>query len=386
MKTRILSVLGLVAVLAATPAHALTVEDVIGLTRAGASDAVIMAKIDADGTVFRLTVEEILELKSTGVSDAVITYMINSGKLEVEATAPEVSTPAQSEVQSDPYEGQVADDGGDFGMSVGVSNYGFGISFGYYYPHWPGYWYGGYYDPFYWTSWPYYYSYWQPYPYHWWYYDPWYACYPYPHHYYDGWYDYHYPGYGGHYRDDKGRNVGNRGPVDHADRVIKGPGSPGQDAARVERTRQTVRLRQPSPGVGKSDSAPTVIRGKVRSSDPSPGRTVHLKPVDRTRYRSQPAKLPVGQRRSDYRGSERKDSPKVGSKGGDNSSSGGSGGGEVKSRGSSRGDDKPSSGSRSGGKSFGSGGGRSNPSPGGARPSPSPSRGGSSGSRSGKGG
>jgi hypothetical protein len=64
-------------------AQAITVAEVIGLTRAEANDAVIMAKIEADGTVFRLTVDEILELKEAGVSDTVITFMINTGKVDL---------------------------------------------------------------------------------------------------------------------------------------------------------------------------------------------------------------------------------------------------------------------------------------------------------------
>ena len=48
MKRWILGLLVTGLVLAAAPVHAITVEDVIGLTRAEASDAIIISKIEAD--------------------------------------------------------------------------------------------------------------------------------------------------------------------------------------------------------------------------------------------------------------------------------------------------------------------------------------------------
>ena len=295
MKHRILGALCLAVFLAASPVAALTVDDVMGLTRAGANDAVILAKIDADGTVFRLTVEEILELKAAGVSDTVITYMINTGKLDVsEETQEAPAAEAQSQPVEAEDEAQYDEPSGQYGASGGYnSSVGFGISFGYYYPYWPGYSYAYYYDPFWWPSWPYYYSYWPPYPYYNSYYDPWYACGgDHYHHYYDDWYDHHYnDGYPDPYRVDKGRNVGNRGPVDPVERVIKNPGSP---ATSRSLSRQTIRLRDSNPDMVAT--TPTVIRGKVtRPGAPDPQK-VSLNPTLRNQVRTQPGKAQVGAR------------------------------------------------------------------------------------------
>jgi hypothetical protein len=240
------------------------VDDVIGLTRAGANDAVILAKIDADGTVFHLTVQEILDLKAAGVSDTVITYMINTGKLDV-SDPTEQTPPVEAQTQPVlPDDDAGYDEGGaqvGVGLYGGPSGVGFGVSFGYYYPYWPGYSYAYYYDPFWWPSWPYYYSYWPPYPYYHSYYDPWYACGGgYYHDYYDGCYNNYYGdgyGYGDSYHVDKGRNVGSRGPASPVDRVVKSPDVPTTSRSQ---SRQTVRLRDPNPDMAQT--TPNVIRGR----------------------------------------------------------------------------------------------------------------------------
>jgi hypothetical protein len=290
MKNQMLWAFCLAVLLAASPVAALTVDDVMGLTRAGASDAVILAKIDADATVFHLTVQEILDLKAAGVSDDVITYMINTGKLDTSGStenAPPVEEQpqaAQPENDAENYDG-----GGQVGLGVygGPGGVGFGVSFGYYYPYWPGYSYGYYYDPFWWPSWPYYYSYWPPYPYYHSYYDPWYACGGgYYHDYYDGCYDnYYHDGYGDSYRVDKGRNVGSRGPASPVDRVVKSPDAP--TTSRIQ-SRETVRLRDPNPDMAQA--TPTVIRGKLtRPGAPDPQK-VSLNSGSRNQLRTQPGK------------------------------------------------------------------------------------------------
>ncbi|HYV51184.1 MAG TPA: hypothetical protein VE910_04715 [Dongiaceae bacterium] len=189
MTYRILGALSLMLLMAA-PVAAITIDEVIKLTEAGASDSVIMAKIDDDGTVFHPTVDDILLLKQKGVSDVVITYMMNSGKVDqgdqVQESTPsdEAGPPADDNAKND----TTYDDGGggDVGVGLGFDSYGnVGVSFGYYYPHWPGYWYSYYYDPFWWPSWCYYWGYYAPYPYYYWYHDPWYACNSYYHGYYD---------------------------------------------------------------------------------------------------------------------------------------------------------------------------------------------------------
>lgn len=306
------------ALAAAAPARAVTVDDVRGLARAGASDTIILAKIDADGTVFHLTVDEILALRQAGVSDPVITYMINTGK----GSAAEAPAPAAAQDQGGAYDqnttgdystGGYADGGYDQGYQSGLDSRYRGnvsVSFGYYYPHWPGYAYSYYYDPFWWPSMSYYYCYWQPYPYSYWYYDPWYRWnagvswywYPRDHDRYGrGHHDYYA-------RAEKGRHVGGRGgssgygraykngsrsgnPVvyDGSRRVLKSP-APGQrvpaergratkpsrpavrDQNRLRSPEQPVRQVKPSPAPGRSNPGREVKpgRGSERRYEPAP--------------------------------------------------------------------------------------------------------------------
>jgi hypothetical protein len=80
--------------LGAVRADALTVRDVIELSKAGLSDSVLMALIDVDRTVFSIDTATLKQLKTEGVSDAVIIAMIHSGR----ATPADVPPPAQPEV------------------------------------------------------------------------------------------------------------------------------------------------------------------------------------------------------------------------------------------------------------------------------------------------
>jgi hypothetical protein len=254
------------ALCVAGTAVALTVDDVLGLHRAGASDAVIISQIDSEGTVFRLTVEEILQLKNTGVSDAVITYMINTGKTAVEAEPAPVPLEAPLEENDD-------------GTEVQGSVY---LSLGGYYPNWPGYGWSYYYDPFWWPSFSFYFGYWSPYPYYAYYYDPFYHCHPYAHDYWYPYYGYGNGYYGDYYdRHEKGRHVGSRGGV-HGDRNIKHPDSRVRAGGRtvrspvgspeVARAGRTVKQpgRQTASRVGAHDSyvRRPVQRAEVRRADP----------------------------------------------------------------------------------------------------------------------
>lgn len=80
-------------------AGAVTVADIIELTRAGLSDDILVAVIDADRTVFSLDKDTILELKGAGVSRAVLLKMIKSRR-EFDATAQDpASQPPQGPQQ-----------------------------------------------------------------------------------------------------------------------------------------------------------------------------------------------------------------------------------------------------------------------------------------------
>jgi hypothetical protein len=316
-------ILGLIVaagIASAARVEAITVDEVKGLARAGASDSIILAKIDADSTVFNLTVDEILDLRTAGVSDRVITYMINTGKYApqpapaAEEQAPAETTQDQGGGGSDQY--QTAPDSRYYG-SVDVT-------FGYYYPHWPGYSYTWYYDPFWWPSWSYYWAWWCPYPYYYWYNDPWYCGNAYYYGYYRHCYSPYYPDYGGYWYDGvhrrrEGRNIGNRGPVDTAERILKVP-SPG-DQMRAGQSGAVYRMREPRSSVTPGN--PTVIRGGVRipsqrgtpAVGSAPGRS-------RTTYRPTPAPAPTRRSSPPSRGGVgRSDpSPSMGSSGGSSSS------------------------------------------------------------------
>ena len=66
--------------LAAGRAEAVTIRDVIELTKAGLSDQVLLALIEVDRSVFAIDTATLKQLKEAGVSDAVIVALIRSGR------------------------------------------------------------------------------------------------------------------------------------------------------------------------------------------------------------------------------------------------------------------------------------------------------------------
>jgi hypothetical protein len=74
--------------LAAGRAEAVTIRDLIELSRAGLSDQVLLALIDVDGGVFQIDTTTLKQLKDAGVSEAVIVGLIRSGR------TPRVQEPA----------------------------------------------------------------------------------------------------------------------------------------------------------------------------------------------------------------------------------------------------------------------------------------------------
>jgi hypothetical protein len=69
-------------------ADAITIRDIIALTKAGLPDEVLTAVIEADRTIFTLDAEQILELRKAGVSDAVLLKMVRSRREFEPAPAP----------------------------------------------------------------------------------------------------------------------------------------------------------------------------------------------------------------------------------------------------------------------------------------------------------
>jgi hypothetical protein len=69
------------------PALAVTVDEIVGLARAGVSDAVILALIGRDKSILSVGPNEIVNLRRQGVSETVIVAMMNSGRAEGEEAA-----------------------------------------------------------------------------------------------------------------------------------------------------------------------------------------------------------------------------------------------------------------------------------------------------------
>jgi hypothetical protein len=61
-------------------ASAVTVRDVVELTRAGVGEEVLLALIEVDRSIFPIDAATIKELKSSGVSERVILAMVRSGR------------------------------------------------------------------------------------------------------------------------------------------------------------------------------------------------------------------------------------------------------------------------------------------------------------------
>ena len=73
-------------------ASAVTVDQIVSLSKAGVSEAVILALIDRDQTVLTIDPEQIVSLKREGLSDTLITAMLKSGRDEADQEARAVSS------------------------------------------------------------------------------------------------------------------------------------------------------------------------------------------------------------------------------------------------------------------------------------------------------
>jgi hypothetical protein len=109
MRTHILAA-SLVVCLVWMPseAAAVTLRDVVELTRAGLADDVIIALIEADGTIFSLNAQTVVQLRRDGVSERVIVAMLKSGRATPVASQASDSAPAfQPDPAPDPPVPQV---------------------------------------------------------------------------------------------------------------------------------------------------------------------------------------------------------------------------------------------------------------------------------------
>jgi hypothetical protein len=90
------ALLTVIIVFAAGRAEAVTIRDVIELSKAGLSDQVLLALIEVDRGVFTIDTPTVKQLKEAGVSEAVIVALIRSGRpprAQEQEPAPEPTAP-----------------------------------------------------------------------------------------------------------------------------------------------------------------------------------------------------------------------------------------------------------------------------------------------------
>ncbi|HEX3703700.1 MAG TPA: hypothetical protein VHU82_10230 [Vicinamibacterales bacterium] len=82
-------------------ARAVTIDQIVSMSKAGVSDAVIVAMIDHDRSVFTLDPAQLVELQQAGVSDAVTVAMIRTDARDEQTSIPPPEpTPAVAPEQS----------------------------------------------------------------------------------------------------------------------------------------------------------------------------------------------------------------------------------------------------------------------------------------------
>jgi hypothetical protein len=82
--------------LASTAAFAVTVDQIVALSKAGVSEAVILALLDRDGTVLTIEPDQLIALKRQGLSDTLLTAMLKNGRAEGEDAARAASVASAS--------------------------------------------------------------------------------------------------------------------------------------------------------------------------------------------------------------------------------------------------------------------------------------------------
>jgi len=68
--------------LAPATSFAVTMQEIVALSKAGVSDAVILALIERDKTIYALNADQLIALKHEGVSEPVVLAMLRSGRQE----------------------------------------------------------------------------------------------------------------------------------------------------------------------------------------------------------------------------------------------------------------------------------------------------------------
>lgn len=91
-----------VLALSAGRAEAVSVRDVIELSKAGLGDPVLLALIEVDRSLFAIDAATLKQLKEAGVSDAVIVAMIRSGRENREPLPPAPTDEPPQPVEAPP--------------------------------------------------------------------------------------------------------------------------------------------------------------------------------------------------------------------------------------------------------------------------------------------
>ena len=86
---RLVCVFVVLLAMSAARAEALTIRDIVELTRAGLGDDVLLALIEVDPSVFPIDTETLKYLKESGVSQRVIVAMVRSARTPPPTVAPE---------------------------------------------------------------------------------------------------------------------------------------------------------------------------------------------------------------------------------------------------------------------------------------------------------
>jgi hypothetical protein len=77
----------ILAVATAVPASAVTLDQVVALSKAGVSEAIILALIDRDKTILTIEPDQLIALKNDGISETIVVALLKSGRAEGEAAA-----------------------------------------------------------------------------------------------------------------------------------------------------------------------------------------------------------------------------------------------------------------------------------------------------------
>jgi len=121
------------------PASAVTVDEIIQLSKAGVSEQVILALIDRDKPIFDIQPEQLVALKRQGVSESIVLAMLRSGRAEGELAAQNEAALRTSMILnslSTEPEVKIVGHGPD---TPNTTHYGYSFYPGYDYPAYPAY-------------------------------------------------------------------------------------------------------------------------------------------------------------------------------------------------------------------------------------------------------